>query len=121
MTGKEYVLMHILIYGHKNVDHKNRDRLDNRKTNLRKSTALQNARNRGLQSNNTSGVTGVYFRNERNAWFSQITVDGKTKTVKYSHDKEEAIKARLEAEAKYFGEFAPQRDLFEKYDIKMEV
>lgn len=120
-TGKEYVLMHILIYGHKNVDHKNRDRLDNRKTNLRKSTALQNARNRGLQSNNTSGVTGVYFRNERNAWFSQITVDGKTKTVKYSHDKEEAIKARLEAEAKYFGEFAPQRDLFEKYDIKMEV
>jgi hypothetical protein len=27
----------------------------------------------------------------------------------------------LEAEAKYFGEFAPQRHLFEEYEIKMVV
>ena len=32
-------------------------------------------------------------------------------------DKNDAIKARLNAEMKYFKEFAPQRDLFEKYGI----
>ena len=32
-------------------------------------------------------------------------------------DKEDAIKARLQAEAKYFKEFAPQRHLFKQYGI----
>lgn len=32
--------------------------------------------------------------------------------------KEDAIVARLLAEKKYYGEFAPQKDLFEKYGIK---
>lgn len=31
--------------------------------------------------------------------------------------KDDAIKTRLEAEAKHFGEFAPQRHLFEEYGI----
>lgn len=31
--------------------------------------------------------------------------------------KEDATKARLAAEAKYFGEFAPQKHLFEEYGI----
>jgi len=32
-------------------------------------------------------------------------------------NKDDAIKARLKAEKKYFGEFAPQRHLFEQYEI----
>lgn len=32
---------------------------------------------------------------------------------------EEAVKVRLEAEKKYYGEFAPHRDLFEKYNISL--
>lgn len=32
-------------------------------------------------------------------------------------DKEDAIKARLQAEAKYFKKFAPQRHLFKQYGI----
>ena len=35
----------------------------------------------------------------------------------YFDDIEDAIKARLEGEVKYFGEFAPQRDLFKQYGI----
>ena len=31
---------------------------------------------------------------------------------------EEAVKARLEGEKKYFGEFAPQRHLFAQYGIE---
>ena len=34
------------------------------------------------------------------------------------HD--DAIKARLNAEAKYFGKFAPQRHLFEQYGINTQ-
>lgn len=113
--------MHSIICNYSNTDHKNRNRLDNRKENLRQATTQQQAQNRSVQSNNTSGVTGVYYRKERNAWFAQITINGKTKTIKYSHDKNEAIKARLEAEAKYFKEFAPQKHLFEQYGILMEV
>ena len=37
---------------------------------------------------------------------------------RYSN-KEDAIKARLEAEIKYFGEFAPQRHLFKQYGINI--
>ena len=35
----------------------------------------------------------------------------------YYKELEDAIVARLRAEKEYFGEFAPQRDLFEKYGI----
>ena len=35
----------------------------------------------------------------------------------YYNNKDDAIKSRLTAEQKYFGRFAPQRDLFEKYSI----
>ena len=37
---------------------------------------------------------------------------------RYSN-KEDAMKARFEAEIKYFGEFAPQRHLFEQYGINI--
>ena len=35
-------------------------------------------------------------------------------------DKDDAIKARLLAEAKYFGDFAPQHHLFEQYGIEVD-
>ena len=38
----------------------------------------------------------------------------------YFNIKEDAIKTRLEAEAKYYGEFAPQRHLFEQYGITQQ-
>ena len=33
-------------------------------------------------------------------------------------NKDDAIRARLNAEVKYFGEFAPQKHLYEQYGIK---
>ena len=35
-------------------------------------------------------------------------------------DKDDAIKARLLAEVKYFGDFAPQRHLFRQYGIEVD-
>ena len=35
----------------------------------------------------------------------------------WTTNQEDAIKARLKAELKYFGEFAPQKHLFKQYGI----
>jgi hypothetical protein len=42
------------------IDHINRDRLDNRRGNLRKVTRRENCANRGLSRNNTSGHPGIW-------------------------------------------------------------
>ena len=41
------------------IDHKDRNKLNNAWSNLRKSSAFGNATNRGMRSDNTSGFTGV--------------------------------------------------------------
>ncbi len=60
--GKEGLLMHRAIMkppdGYE-VDHINRNTLDNRRSNLRIVSRKQNADNRGMFKNNTSGVKGV--------------------------------------------------------------
>lgn len=60
-TGSTLLLMHRLLMnpGALVVDHVNRDKLDNRRCNLRVCTQSQNTRNKGMYSNNTSGYTGV--------------------------------------------------------------
>lgn len=54
------------------LDHKNRNRLDCRRQNLRWATSLQNARNRGNNSRNTSGARGVSFHVRRKKWVAHI-------------------------------------------------
>lgn len=108
--------MHQLL-GMLHCDHKDRNELNNRRYNLRLCTHQENCRNQGVQSNNKSGFTGVYFSKETNKWRAQIKINNKNVMVYYGASKEEAIKARLEAEAKYYGEFSPQKYLFEEYGI----
>lgn len=100
------------------IDHINRNRVDCRKNNLRKVDNFDNARNRSISSNNLSGYIGVSYDKERKKWSSQLIIKDKKIYFKRFDSKEEAIKARLEAELKYFGkDFAPQRHLFEQYGI----
>lgn len=87
------------------VDHINRNRLDNRKSNLRITTHQQNNMNKGLIKSNTSGYTGVYWYKARSKWQVSIKVNYKSIFLGYYDDLEEAIKVREEAEKKYFGEY----------------
>lgn len=100
-------------------DHINHNPLDNRKENLRPATTLENAMNRSKYKNNTSDISGVYWRKDTFKWRSCIQTNNITYNLGSFYNKEDAIKARLNAEAKYFGEFAPQKHLFEQYGITL--
>lgn len=117
---KECISLHRLVMNAKPnefVDHDDRKRNDSRKANLRIVSRTQNNQNKSLRSDNKSGITGVSYRKDRHAWTSRIRIDGKYLHLGNFHDFDDAVVARLKAEKEYFGDFAPQRDLFEKYNI----
>lgn len=88
------------------VDHKNHDRLDNRKENLRPCTNSQNLANQSIRSDNTSGYKGVYLDSTNKKWTAKITINGKRIFLGSYYDKHHAA-ARYNREAKrLFGEFA---------------
>lgn len=87
------------------VDHINGDPLDNRIENLRICSAKDNSRNKGLGRNNSTGVTGVSQLSD-GKWRARIMVDRKELLLGRFESFEEAVKARKQAELKYFGEFA---------------
>ena len=116
--NRSTVKMHWLLVG-KYYDHADRNPLNNQKTNLRPATSQENARNHNKQKNNTSGIIGVCWHKSKQMWVASITINKKKMQLGSSINKEEATRMRLNAEAKYFGEFAPQRHLFEQYNIKL--
>lgn len=88
------------------TDHINRNKLDNRKCNLRTCTSVQNKMNTGLRKDNTSGYKGVVFEKRRNRWVAQIGINGKNKQLgRYKTAKEAAI-AYNSASASIYGEYA---------------
>lgn len=96
------------------VDHVNGDGLYNVTTNLRRATQTENIRNRqGLNKNNSLGFPGLEFRKNCRSkpWKATIYVDYQKFNLGYYATFDEAKAARIEAEQKYFGEFAPQREL----------
>lgn len=93
------------------IDHINgRDsKNDNRKSNLRICSRKENIHNKIYMSNNTSGCIGVTWNEIAKKWQAGIGVNKKQIHLGLFKNKEDAFKARIEAENKYYGEFAPIR------------
>ncbi len=87
------------------VDHIDHNRCNNNLENLRWATRSQNQMNKSKQENNTSGSTGVYWYRRENKWAARIQLDCKRKFLGYFDSKEDAKRARKNAEKIYFGEF----------------
>ena len=62
--------------------------------------------NVGIKRNNTSGVTGVSWDKAENKWKAQIGINNKMIHLGRFDNFDEAVKARQEAEQKYFGEYS---------------
>lgn len=99
------------------VDHINRNRLDNRKMNLRLCLSQQNDYNNSLSKSNTSGVTGVSYNKQRKLWRAYISYQGKRIELGWYSNKLDAVLARLKAEKEYYKEFAPQKHLYKEYSV----
>lgn len=87
------------------VDHRNGDRMDNRRANLRECSPAENSRNTRLAKNNTSGFKGV-SRTAEGRWRARITVDRKEVRLGVFDSPQEAAAAYDEAAKQMHGEFA---------------
>lgn len=98
------------------ADHRNRRRIENGYSNLRCATRQQNTSNRSITRANTSGVVGVGWDKARGKWEARIKVMGKQIHIGRFDVFEDAVKARREAEIKYFDDFAPRHWMTESDD-----
>lgn len=72
------------------VDHVNRDRLDNRRANLRLSTRAQNMHNLSPRADGTSKYRGVHWNRSAGKWVAQVVLNGKTYRLGAFVNEEEA-------------------------------
>jgi hypothetical protein len=89
-------------------DHRNGDRLDNRRSNLRWATVAQNAYNKKTQSDNRLGIKGVCFVRDvkrNHPYRGLIYIKGKSVIIGYFSTPEEAKTARDQAAKRIHGEF----------------
>jgi len=90
---KTTVLMHrqLLNTPYKmDTDHINRNKLDNRRKNLRIVSRRQNMLNVGILRNNTSGERGVVWAPWANKWRAKSRLDGKHVHIGYFDSTKEA-------------------------------
>lgn len=87
------------------VDHKDWNRLDNRKSNLRVATKTENNINIKRKRNNTSGYTGVTKNNCGN-WLARISKNNIRYNLGTYKTFEEAVEARHKAELLLHGEWS---------------
>lgn len=101
------VLMHLLIFGTKPKglvnDHINRNKLDNRRANIRTVTVGRNVVNSKLWRTNKSGHKGVSWHKKGSKWFVYIDHNCKRINIGLFSDIGDAILARKGAEVKYRG------------------
>lgn len=76
------------------VDHINRNRLDNRRENLKICDRQENMKNKSLYKNSSSGYPGVKWNKKLEKWQVQININKKRIHIGVFDDLGEAIQAR---------------------------
>lgn len=101
--------LHNYILGQASVlktDHKDCDKLNNTRSNLRYATNSQNKANGGMYKCNTTGYKGVTWRTERGTYRAQIRKNNKLTIIGTYHNIDEAARAYDRKAIEFFGEFA---------------
>lgn len=103
---RRQIALHKLLTSYKIVDHADRNVLNNKKENLRNCSNAENLRNKGLQSNNTSGFKGVYWNKNRNKFQAQIKFNGKNFYLGLYNTLQEGAEVYDRAATELHGDFA---------------
>jgi len=82
------------------IDHVNRQKTDNRISNLRSANRMINSFNSKVSKNNSSGFTGVSWHSQVGKWCARIKVGGKQKHLGLFETAEEASAAYNVAKAR---------------------
>ncbi len=77
------------------TDHINRNKLDNRRSNLRVVTRSQNMLNINPTKSNRSGYVGVSLHKKSGRWRAYVTINGKQKSFGYYKTPNDAYEARI--------------------------
>jgi hypothetical protein len=109
-VNRRLVYMHRAILGDackgKEVDHKNRNTLDNRRENLRAATVTENHCNSCLYRNSGTGFKGVSFDKRRQKFYARVAMDGSRKHLGHFPTAEAAHAVYCAAAKELHGEFA---------------
>ncbi len=92
------------------TDHINHNGLDNRKINLRIVTGSQNQWNR-RPNGPTSKLKGVSWKKDHSRWEANITLGGKTRSLGFFKNEEDAAAAYKVAAKKHHGEYCYNNSL----------
>lgn len=98
-----HVLAFVLMEGRwpaDQLDHRDRNGLNNRWLNLREATPSQNNQNKSISKNNTSGAKGVSFCRTTKKWQVKITVDRKQRFLGRYDRFDVAVRVRADAEVR---------------------
>lgn len=119
-----YYLQHRLIMDCNNkeieIDHINRKRYDNRKSNMILVTHNENMKNYGKYKSNTSGIIGVCYCERELSWKSYIQFNKEKIHIGTYFNKDDAIIARLKKEKQLYSTITkkpPQLHLFKQYGV----
>lgn len=84
-------------------------------SNCRWTNNIIQGRNQRIRIDNTSGVKGVNWDSTNSKWVARISVNKKRICIGYFDTFDDAVKARYDAEEKYWGESVPYHNSYNQY------
>lgn len=115
-------IIYAIVYGEMpmDVDHINRNRIDNRIENLRDVSKSENQHNSKKRKNNTSGFPGVSWDTRDQKWQAYIMVDRRKIHLGYFEDFDDAVQARKIAKIKYHPSSPEAQKLANEYSYSQD-